>query len=419
MNAAPNIQLLPLSPPPAHGGGISGAGGMEMTGTIRGVGKCACGGKWEIIRSEVTGDQTDLRCRCGQRPRYVFIDARPWGDRIPNDPKTGKKWDSYLGAWKFLIRMNDEKDAHTFDRSRYVPAKMKELQVATEYSKWIVTIDRKQFRSRYDSSKNAMEKYILPAIGKMDVRDVRRSHLDDLKEKLLSMPRDPSSVKTYLGVAGAFFRWLEYRETIPTVPKMPKVDIPYKETGWINRKGQEAILAKIASRHRIIFELLIETGMRQGEVCALRVRDIADGEIYIGRALDCIGKVKDTKAGRTRYISVSNALFARLEAHARGRFGEEPLFRNKTGAAYKSRGLWSIWNPASKAAGLPIAPRTGTRHSRASQLRRRREQETDQMIADQLGNTPAMAKVYGRPKGEEKCTNSVLGNFPAPQSGEK
>jgi integrase len=252
-----------------------------------------------------------------------------------------------------------------------------------------------------------MEKYVLPAIGKMDVRDVRRSHLDDLKEKLLTMGREPGSVKTYLRRASAFFKWMEYRETIPVAPKMPKVEIPYKETGWINRKGQEEILSKIAARHRLIFELLIETGMRMGEVCALRVRDVADGEIHIERALDSIGKAKDTKAGRVRYISVPLPLYDRLETHARGRFGEEPLFVNRQGNPYKSRGLWAVWNPASKAAGLPIAPRTGTRHSRASQIRKRREKETDRIISDQLGNTPEMAKVYARPNIEEKCPRNV------------
>ena len=182
---------------------------------------------------------------------------------------------------------------------------------------------------------------------------------------------------------------------------MPHIDIPYKETGWINRHGQEAILARIAPRHRLIFEVLIETGLRMGEVCALRVRDVADGEILVERALDALGRVKETKAGRVRYVGVSIALYDRLQALTRGRFGEEPLFRNKLGNPYKSRGLWSIWNPASKAAGLPIAPRTGTRHSRASQIRKRREEETYRIVADQLGNTPEVARVYARPRGEE------------------
>jgi len=392
-----------------------------MVGAIRGVRKCSCGGKWEVIRSVATEDQTDLACRCGQRPRYVYIDARPWGDRILKDPKTGKKWDSYLGAWKFLVRMNDEKDAHTFDRSRYVPAKMKELQVATEAAKWLASIDRVQFRARYDSSKNAMEKYILPAIGKLDVRDVRRSHLDDLKEKLLAI-RDPGSVKTYLGRAGAFFKWLEYRETIPFAPKMPKVEIPYKRRNWINRKAQEEILAKVAPRHRLVWELIVETGIRQGEACGLLVRDIEGGDVVIERALDAVGNEKGVKTSRdgevkVRYLSVSTQLYAKLEAHARGRFGADPLFRNRLGNPYKSRGLWTIWNAASKAAGWPISPREGTRHSRASQIRRRRDQETARIVSDELGNSPAIAmEVYARTRGEEKCHKSVKPRFSVHES---
>lgn len=386
-----------------------------MDGRIRGVGKCACGGNFEVVMAEGVKLQTDLVCRCGARPRYVYIDARPWASKLRKDPTTGKKWDSFARAHRYLARMNDEKDAHTFDRTRYVPAKMKELTVEAEARKWLATIDPVKFCSRYDSASNTMEQYVIPFLGKMDVRDVRRSHLDDLKEKMLSMGRQPPSVKTYLNQTAVFFRWLEYREVIPSAPKFPKVDVPYKETGWINRKGQEEILAKIAPRHRLIFELLVETGMRQGEVCALRVRDIADGEVAIERALDKHGRVKETKAGPMRYVTVSLALYAKLEAHARGRFGEEPLFINRYGNPYKSRGLWTIWNPASKAAGLPIAPRVGTRHSRASQIKKRREKETAQEISSALGNTEEIAmKHYARPRGEEKCPKSVQNHFSAP-----
>lgn len=378
--------------------------GITMDGRIRGVGKCTCGSDFKPIMAGGIKDQIDLVCRCGARPRYMFIDARPWGERIRKDPRTGKKWDSFGHARRYLMRMNDEKDAHTFDRSRYVPAKMKEMTVAVEAAKWLASIDPAKFHSRHESSKNAMEKYILPAIGKMDVRDVRRSHLDDLKEKVLAMGRDPSSVKTYLKRAGAFFRWMADRETIPSVPILPKVDIPYKRRNWINRQGQEAILAHISSRHRLIWELIVETGIRQGEACGLLVRDIEGGEVIIERALDALGREKGVKASkdgeiRRRYVNVSLPLYARLEAHAKGRFGADPLFRNKEGFPYKSRGLWSIWHEASIKARLPISPREGTRHSKASQMRKEKEMYRD--ISEQLGNTPAVAKGYARTKGEE------------------
>jgi integrase len=256
--------------------------------------------------------------------------------------------------------------------------------------------------AHWQTAENAMRKYILPAFGKLDCRDVRTSHLDDLKGALLDMGRAPNSVKTWISNAGAFLNWLAYRGTIPTAPRTPTVRVPYRETGWINRKGQEEILAKIAPRHRLIFSLLIESGMRMGEACALRVRDIADGEVAISRALDGQGRAKETKTGRIRYVTVSLPLYAALEAHAKGRFGEEYLFRNRQGGPYRSRGLWAIWTPAARAAGLPVPPRIGMRHSRASQIRRRREEETYRIVSEQLGNTPEVAKGYARPRREER-----------------
>lgn len=337
----------------------------------------------------------------------MFIDARPWGERIRKDPRTGKKWDSFGHARRYLMRMNDEKEAHTFDRSRYVPAKMKEMTVAAEAAKWLSTVDPVKFHSRHESCEGAMRRYILPAVGKMDVRDVRRSHLIDLKDSLLAKGLQPTSVKTYLSVASAFFRWLEDKEIVATVPKIPKVDIPYKKRQWINRAGQEKIISHMAPRHRLIWELIVETGMRQGEACGLLVRDVDGGEIVIERALDAMGREKGVKKSRdgeiiARYLSVSTQLYAKLEAHAAGRFGAEPLFRNRFGDTYRSRSLWLIWHEASIKAGLPISPREGTRHSKASQMRRRREEEMAVEISGQLGNTPAVAMMaYARPKTEE------------------
>jgi integrase len=239
----------------------------------------------------------------------------------------------------------------------------------------------------------------------MDVRDVRKGHLVAMRDKWLAIPRDPSSVKTYLGRVVAFLRWLEEREIVASVPKMPKVEIPYKKRQWLNREGQYKILSYIAPRHQLPFELLIEQGIRQGEACALLVKDIVDGEVIIERALDSAGNEKGVKKSRdgeviARYLPVSRELYAKLEAHARGRFGAEPLFRNRYGNAYRSKGLWLIWHEASIAAGLPISPREGTRHSKASQMRKRIEMAN--AISTQLGNTPAVAMAkYARPREEE------------------
>jgi integrase len=371
-----------------------------MAGKVRTNERCpACGGSF---KEALGGRGLELICpSCQTRPSRYYIDARAFrAGKIYKD-KRGMLFDSYLAASRQLEEMRAQVDRHTFDATQWVPAKLREYRLEEETKKWIERCKRECSHSYWLGTRNVMTRYLIPSMGKMDVRDVRRSHLENFKASLIDKGLAPTTVKTFVDHVSAFFGWMHDLEVIEKPLRGPSVEIPYKERGWITRDQQDAVLARIAPRHRLLFELIRDTGCRPGEICALRVKDLCGGEISIEKAIDRTGRIKETKSGKVWYRWVPPDLYSRLEIHAKGKFPLDFLFTNRYGLPYRTGGLWEIWRKAAKDVGLPISLYPGTRHSRASQIRLRHEAEMGKRIAEELGNTAVIAmKHYARPRRE-------------------
>lgn len=372
-----------------------------MRGKIRTRERCECGQAFRIVVSPATGDQTDLVCDCGRRPRFFYVDARGKGfaTKITTDLQ-GRKFDSFLGAHRFLTQMRADLDNHRFDAARYVPEKRREMLLSDRADAFLARC-RRDCSAAYAASVKAInEKWLKPMMGDLDVRDVRRKHIEDLRAAFEEGGLSPMSVKSYLLRVSAFFAWLVRREEIEKRPGMPDVRVPHVERGWTNRAGQEKIIEKIAPRHRLLFEVLCETGMRPSEAAGLKVRDLIDGELLIERSVDRTGKDCRTKTGKIRYVAVSVALFAKLEAHAGDRFGEDYLFKTRYGTPYRSAGMSVTWRKAAEAAGIAVSLYCGTRHSRASMQREHLEQQMRADIAASLGHADSRTtlKHYAQPR---------------------
>jgi integrase len=144
----------------------------------------------------------------------------------------------------------------------------------------------------------------------------------------------------------------------------------------------DAILAAIPARHRCMVMTLVETGMRWGEVQALRVDDLdVEGELVHVRA--SVAEVPasitgeryifgPTKANRLRQVCVDSACVDAIMAHveARGLSGRDLLF-GVTPARPMSRNNFrtQVWLPALDRARVGQKVRVhDLRHTHASWL---------------------------------------------------
>lgn len=374
-----------------------------MDGRIRTNEVCpVCGGRFDVEYSrEGIGEFLCLQHRT--RPKRVYIDARKMrAGKIYKDAQ-GRPFLSYSEAQRRLEEMRAQVDRNSFDPSRFAPPRLKNYRLATQAEAWIGRVERECSDAYFKAAKITMRNHAIPELGALDVREVRRFHLEGYRETLVRKGLAPSSVKTHLDYLAAFFGWLFELELIERRPRFPKVTIPYREKAWIGRDVQTSIIQKIADRHRLLFETMIETGCRPGEIAGLRVRDLVGGEIVIERAIDGQGKVKETKTGKVWYKQVSPVLFDKLANHTRGRFPNDYIFRNRYGKPYRSRGLWAIWKAAAQSVGVNVSQYPGTRHSRVSQLRVELERRMAVELAAELGHnsTATTMKHYARPKREQ------------------
>jgi integrase len=378
---------------------VENTGGVCMKGKVRTWEKCTvCKGNFVLA---LIGEHMDLMCpNCKTRPRSYYVDARALGaGKIWTDNKTGETFRYYEAAYQQLETMRKKVKDHTFDPNDYIAKKAEEIKVKTLSTRWLERIKIDKSYSYCRHSKTEMELHISPVFGETDVRDIRNHHIADFYYHLLGKGLSPKSVKNILATFKTFLNSLD--DLVPRLPKFPVVKVPEKAGGWINTQSQCKIVSAIPERHRLIFETLIELWCRPAEVCALKKRDLIDGEVCIERAFDEKGGIKERKSGKVLYRGISLQLYNALIQTNKDKLPEAWLFVDEFGKPYSQARLYDLWMAAGKKVGIKISLYAGTRRSRASQKRLEMEKEIAGKIAAELGNTKAVAmKHYAKSRKE-------------------
>jgi integrase len=150
-----------------------------------------------------------------------------------------------------------------------------------------------------------------------------------------------------------------------------------------------------------IVSLLAYSGLRPGELRALRWGDIRENTILVERSLDDDGESKGTKTKARRAVRLLAPLAGDLREYrmAVGRPTDDVLVLNNAGEPW-TRGDWQNWRAvhwrqACRRVGIKVAPRPyDLRHSFASLLLA--EGRTVHYVAAQLGHSPTLTlTVYG------------------------
>jgi integrase len=188
------------------------------------------------------------------------------------------------------------------------------------------------------------------------------------KEKL-----SPASVATYARTARTFFNWLEERGLIDRSPFNRSVKITSKKDPIITRHHknlQEDQLAQIfgyltrpervatytGARDLAIVSLLLDSGMRRGELLSMRVRDID----WSRRRLSIRGKTGERTCFYTE--SAEAALFAYHDNFRKKQKGlltpNSPYWLTEKGTELYPAGLSEAISKMSEALGFAFSPRS-------------------------------------------------------------
>lgn len=245
-------------------------------------------------------------------------------------------FDSKGHARKVLSVMQDDIDNKSFNPAAYRPNSP--LAIKQYVSEWLKLADViKNTLKRYKSYSKVFVEYF----GEnKDIRKITKIDILQLKKWLEESGYSPKTTKHVLAtLKTVLFFALDNRDItfMPSFPKLPnviKANIDY-----LKKDLQDKVLQAIPERHRPIFELMAEYGLRIQEGRALMKDAVTDSHIIIMRRFSEYTLLEGDKVGKFRpYIKTARAKEMSRPAWARGlKLRQDNFYHARQGTARSRR----------------------------------------------------------------------------------
>jgi len=181
---------------------------------------------------------------------------------------------------------------------------------------------RKKWHRGRDKAMQQRLEYVTGFLGHHDIAQVKTEQLDalvaDLRLKRVGgRPLSDATINRYLDAASAVLTYALKKDHIGKKPEVPKLDEISKERGIFRSPEQEAaVLAAMraqahpeAKAKAFVVQVLLESGMRVGELYKLRPDQIENGIIYLEN--------EQTKTDEARTVWIGDELADQLRAYVR------------------------------------------------------------------------------------------------------
>lgn len=337
---------------------------------------------------------------------YYHQPAKRWYVQVYWQGKRYKIW-HYNGdpiwhektAEKLLNKIRAEIDEGTFQPKTYSANNPLSLN---EYAKqWLKVIEVKP--NTLKDYSYSIRNFIAPFFGNKDLRNIR---YNDLVEFHKWIPRVEKGKYNVLSCLRTMMRWAWRNEDIPKVPPFPKLsqgELP--EIEYLSLDQQESVLSEIPERHRAIFMIGMEYGLRIGELRAIQWDCVKDEELIVKRAFAENQLMESTKTNRTRVYGLTPYVKEILKSMPMT--SSIFVFVREDGKPYTDKNLNVLWSDACEKSGIrKIKLYNAIRHSLGCQLLDKGF-EFDK-VQKVLGHTrPEMTKRYAK-RSNESITQMLI-----------
>ena len=174
----------------------------------------------------------------------------------------------------------------------------------------------------YQNHEWAVRTHIVPALGRVNLGKLTPAHVQGLYAEKLTAGMSAGTVrnihKTFRKALGQAKRWRLVHHNVCDDTDPPHYPAPEWDH-WTLREARTFLEACEGDRLEALWHLALRTGMREGELLALRWSDadLQAGTLQVRRAVTVRGAVRftATKSGRGRPVKIGPALVDRLGAH--------------------------------------------------------------------------------------------------------
>lgn len=167
------------------------------------------------------------------------------------------------------------------------------LTVDQWFKQWMTTFMRYKLETTsYFLYEFLYYKNISPVIGEMKMSQIKPYHCQLLVNEMNDRELSPSYIRKTASVAKCMFLSATENDVIPKTPYVSTISLPkmaYRETDFLTFEMIDKFMEAISERcvYALQYKLILETGMRAGELSALTVDsiDFENNVIHIRQAL--------------------------------------------------------------------------------------------------------------------------------------
>ncbi len=281
----------------------------------------------------------------------------------------------WLTARDQLAAMNRDIQAKKFNPADWNPETVNLHKVKALATDWIsakqADVAKRELKpGSLHLYKSHIQTHIVPKLGEKDIAaldyDLLKAFKDNLPEHL-----SKKTQREILHTLHNFLVWCETeKKVLKAVPRMPKVkgkDSKPKRSLTVVQKIQA--LVQIPEQHRDFYEFEMRTGIRPGEACALKVKDVLIdlGAIRIQRNFSHRVLVESDKEDHKMLLALTKRSQEIVQKHMTGKGPEDFLFTNPEAGGrhytvHTTELYWKKWS------GTGVTHYEATRHSAATQM---------------------------------------------------
>lgn len=191
--------------------------------------------------------------------------------------------------------------------------------------------------------KKDLEQFVgfLSSVEKNDVREIKKEDIDGFIGKLIKDGYTKKSASRKLNSIRTFFRFLKNNQKIDQNPSLDVSHPKYTQSAprILSKQEYHALrdFAKDDARTYALIEVLLQTGIKIGELAGLKLGDVLEGDIHIR----VYGKTPERNIPLNK--SAKRAVSEYIKVRGSGK-PEDPLFITRSGKSILIRNIRQIIN---------------------------------------------------------------------------